>query len=106
MANKIFLNGGQLHVTRPVVEQQKVMTNQPLEMVGINMQRSVDRLRGQFQTLGNYLGQVAAHAKSSNASVHMPKIGTGLAGGDWAVIEPIIQEQLQGIPVFVYEYGR
>jgi len=39
-------------------------------------------------------------------SVHMPKIGCGLAGGKWEKVEPIIQAQLcdRGIPVTVYEY--
>lgn len=37
--------------------------------------------------------------------VHMPRIGTGLAGGDWAVIEPIIVRTLcdAGISVTVYD---
>jgi hypothetical protein len=37
----------------------------------------------------------------------MPRIGTGLAGGNWAMIEPIIQQQLcnQGLDVTVYDPG-
>lgn len=39
-------------------------------------------------------------------SVHMPRIGCGLAGGTWDKIEPIINETLisKGIEVFVYDY--
>lgn len=39
-------------------------------------------------------------------SVHMPRIGTGLAGGDWAAIEPMIMQELceKGIQVTVYGY--
>lgn len=38
-------------------------------------------------------------------TVHMPRIGTGLAGGDWAVIEPMIEQELceKGIQVTVYD---
>lgn len=38
-------------------------------------------------------------------SVHMPRIGCGLAGGKWERIEPIIQAELcdKGIPVTVYD---
>jgi hypothetical protein len=38
-------------------------------------------------------------------SVHMPRIGCGLAGGKWGLVEPIIQETLiaRGIPVHVYD---
>ena len=39
-------------------------------------------------------------------SVHMPKIGSGLAGGNWLIIERIIEVTLcaAGIPVTVYEF--
>lgn len=39
-------------------------------------------------------------------SVHMPKIGAGLAGGDWDLIEHIIKNTLveKGINVYVYVY--
>ena len=40
-----------------------------------------------------------------NASVHMPRIGCGLAGGDWGTIEGIINKTLinKGIKVYVYD---
>jgi O-acetyl-ADP-ribose deacetylase (regulator of RNase III) len=37
------------------------------------------------------------------ASIHMPKIGSGLSGGDWKVIEQIIRE-CTSVPVTVYEF--
>jgi hypothetical protein len=39
-----------------------------------------------------------------NASVHLPRIGCGLAGGKWEKIEPLINKLLidQGLNVFVY----
>jgi O-acetyl-ADP-ribose deacetylase (regulator of RNase III) len=37
--------------------------------------------------------------------VAMPKIGAGLAGGDWNVIEKIIEEECKGVqPVVYYLY--
>jgi hypothetical protein len=35
----------------------------------------------------------------------MPRIGCGLAGGDWSRIEPLIEEQLcaRGVQVTVYD---
>lgn len=36
-------------------------------------------------------------------SVHMPKIGTGLAGGDWAIIEPMIDAIFVDRNVYVWE---
>jgi O-acetyl-ADP-ribose deacetylase (regulator of RNase III) len=39
------------------------------------------------------------------ASVHMPRIGCGLAGGGWDQIEPLIDAALcqRGVPVAVYD---
>ena len=41
----------------------------------------------------------------TTASIHMPRIGCGLAGGSWDQIEPIINEEFinKGIPVTVYD---
>jgi O-acetyl-ADP-ribose deacetylase (regulator of RNase III) len=46
-----------------------------------------------------------AKANNVEISVHLPKIGAGLAGGDWNIIEKIIEEELisKGIDVTVYE---
>jgi len=51
------------------------------------------------------LGKVAQNAKNKKASIHMPRLGCGLAGGKWDEIESIIQKtlSLQDIPVFVYD---
>jgi O-acetyl-ADP-ribose deacetylase (regulator of RNase III) len=59
----------------------------------------------QYGELSRCLAQLAAHAGALGASVHMPRIGTGLAGGDWHRIEPLIEQQLakNGIDVTVYD---
>ncbi len=51
------------------------------------------------------LQKVAEYAAQRGASVHMPRIGAGLAGGKWETIEAIIQEELtqKGISVMVYD---
>jgi len=43
-----------------------------------------------------------------SASVHMPRIGCGLAGGTWDKVEPLIQEHLcdQGSNVYVYDLEK
>jgi O-acetyl-ADP-ribose deacetylase (regulator of RNase III) len=53
------------------------------------------------------LTRVAAQARELSASVHMPRIGCGLAGGTWQEIEPIIVRTLcrQGVPVTVYDFA-
>lgn len=51
------------------------------------------------------LRSVATLAGDQSASVHMPRIGCGLAGGRWDEVEPIISEELsaRGVPVTVYD---
>lgn len=57
-----------------------------------------------YDALRACLNKVAGKALTTDASVHLPKIGTGLAGGDWDVIEKIITECLvdKKIKTFVY----
>jgi hypothetical protein len=39
----------------------------------------------------------------NQATVHMPRIGSGLAGGDWNRIESIVNETLGFIEITVYD---
>ena len=58
-----------------------------------------------YLALRQGLEKVATFALAQGASVHMPRIGCGLAGGTWDKIEPLIHESLllRNIPVFVYD---
>lgn len=58
-----------------------------------------------YEAIDKALGTLAQHALRIEASIHMPRIGAGLAGGDWALIEPLIVKQLcaSGVDVTVYD---
>ena len=58
-----------------------------------------------YEAIRAGLQRVATHAQSVNASIHMPRIGCGLAGGSWGVVESIVREELaaKGIVVIVYD---
>ncbi|CAM5519986.1 Appr-1-p processing protein [Streptomyces californicus] len=60
-----------------------------------------------YEAIDTALGAVALKAAELGASVHMPRIGCGLAGGSWARIEPLIERRLTaaGLPVTVYDHG-
>lgn len=45
-----------------------------------------------YDSLKVALETVATKAMNLDASIHMPRIGCGLAGGKWGLIEPIIHE--------------
>jgi len=49
------------------------------------------------------LKELGLYAHQLQASVHMPRIGCGLAGGKWERVEPLIVETLPGTQVFVYD---
>ncbi|HOZ68212.1 MAG TPA: macro domain-containing protein [Chitinophagaceae bacterium] len=59
-----------------------------------------------YKAVADGLRKVADFCKPLNASVHMPKIGCGLAGGTWDEVEPIIISAFipYGIPVTVYNF--
>jgi len=61
-------------------------------------------VRVKYDALSECLKTVREKALELNATVHMPKIGTTLGGGNWDVIEPLLKESLQGISVYVYNW--
>ena len=58
-----------------------------------------------YEAIDEALNKVAAFIKEMKASVHMPRIGCGLAGGDWNKMETIVRKNLsdKGINVIVYD---
>lgn len=60
-----------------------------------------------YEAIREGLAKIAAHALASGASVHMPRIGCGLAGGEWGRVEPLIAETLllAGVNVTVYDFA-
>ncbi|MCX5062849.1 Appr-1-p processing protein [Streptomyces sp. NBC_00452] len=61
-----------------------------------------------YEAIDAALGRLAQKPTELGASVHMPRIGCGLAGGAWARVEPLITERLvrRGISVTVYDHGE
>jgi len=60
-----------------------------------------------YEAVGEGLQRVGDKAIEIGASVHMPRIGCGLAGGSWDRIEPLVRSALsdRGVPVTVYDFG-
>jgi O-acetyl-ADP-ribose deacetylase (regulator of RNase III) len=70
---------------------------------GMGFHRAIPPIR--YEAIRAGLRAVAAKAKELAASVHMPRIGCGLAGGKWEEVERIVAEQLiaAGVTVTVYD---
>jgi len=60
-----------------------------------------------YEAIDTALGALAGRAAELGASVHMPRIGCGLAGGRWERVEPLVVARLRGrgIAVTVYDHG-
>jgi O-acetyl-ADP-ribose deacetylase (regulator of RNase III) len=59
-----------------------------------------------YDAVERCLAALAGHARSLSASVHMPRIGCGLAGGRWDRIEPLIVAALctRDVAVTIYDF--
>lgn len=59
-----------------------------------------------YEAVEECLTKLADVAREIGASVNMPRIGCGLAGGKWERIEPIIKKTLceNNIEVFIYDF--
>lgn len=59
-----------------------------------------------YEAIDAALGPVADRALELGASVHMPRIGCGLAGGRWDRVEPLVTARLveRGVAVTVYDH--
>lgn len=62
----------------------------------------VPRIR--YQALDKALNQLSQYARKMDASVHMPRIGTGVAGGEWPMIEDMLRTHFTGLRQGVWIY--
>ncbi|MFE2108540.1 macro domain-containing protein [Kitasatospora sp. NPDC059463] len=58
-----------------------------------------------YEAIDTALATLGGQALGLGASVHMPRIGCGLAGGRWESVEPLVRARLadRGVPVTVYD---
>jgi O-acetyl-ADP-ribose deacetylase (regulator of RNase III) len=61
--------------------------------------------RIRYGALEKCLEKLADYALTTGASVHMPRIGTGEAGGSWGIVGEIVEDTLsqRHVDVTVYD---
>lgn len=69
---------------------------------GIRSQEGVPPIR--YGALETCLDKLQGFARPRAASLHLPRIGCGLAGGSWERVEPLLRKMLAGLEVFVYDF--
>lgn len=101
--------GGETDLPFELGQVQFVNVEKDIMVANLIGQRDVVPHQGippvRYPAVREGLEKVAAKALETRASIHMPRIGCGLAGGKWEEIEPIIHHVLvkKGIEVFVYD---
>ena len=76
-------------------------------MIGQHKIKKIDeQIPIRYEAVEKCLSKVAVFSRQNGYSVHMPRIGCGLAGGDWNKIEQIINKELieRNIRVTVYDF--
>jgi O-acetyl-ADP-ribose deacetylase (regulator of RNase III) len=61
-----------------------------------------DKVHADYDAIRLCMMKVKDFAKAENKKIAIPKIGAGLAGGDWTVIETILQEVFSDYDIAVY----
>ena len=98
-----------LKLSRPIVlgTLSLIQTEPPIWVANMIAQRGIRPLAGvppiRYNALKQCLGILAREAENLRATIHMPRIGCGLAGGKWERVEPLIREVILNSEVFVYD---
>ncbi len=56
-----------------------------------------------YYALEDCLKELRLQANVLNATVHMPRIGCGLGGGQWTKVESLIKQELPDVGVTIYD---
>lgn len=100
-SNQNTLNLGDIQIVQAIPYNNLFVVN----MIAQNGYKTYDNpMPLSYEYLRLCLSNLRMNAYKRTIAVHMPKIGTGLAGGNWGVISTIISTTLvdHGIPVNVY----
>ncbi|WP_445432049.1 macro domain-containing protein [Chryseobacterium indoltheticum] len=95
-------NLGEVQIVR--VEEDIWICNMIGQHKTISNSKGIPPIR--YEAVEKCLEKLTDEALKLNASIHMPRIGCGLAGGNWEEIEPIIEKTLlkNNVEVYVYDF--
>lgn len=79
-----------------------VEINEHLIIANLIGQNGLGKGAVNYEAILDGLKKVNAYCIKHNATLHMPRMGCGLAGGSWPVVESIIKEAID-VECFVYD---
>lgn len=89
---------------------QKVQVESDIWVINLIGQSGIKSLNGippiRYWAIEEGHDRAYSEANNQGATIHMPKIGTGLAGGDWSTIERLIHkmEAKCAVDTYIYEF--
>jgi O-acetyl-ADP-ribose deacetylase (regulator of RNase III) len=97
-------NNFELGATQIIQVTDDIFVGNMIGQVGIKKQNNQSPIR--YEAVEKSMQLIVKFAKENNASVHMPRIGCGLAGGKWEEIETILERTLlkNEIETIVYDF--
>jgi len=91
-------------------EIQLVQVEESLFVANMVGQRGIRRAKSKapirYEAVAQCLEKLGEWASENQATVHMPRLGCGLAGGEWSEVEPLLLAHLceRDIEVTVYDF--
>jgi O-acetyl-ADP-ribose deacetylase (regulator of RNase III) len=90
-----------LGTVSPVQAESGIWVANMIAQRGIRTEDGVPPIR--YAALRQCLGILAVEARKLQATIHLPRIGCGLAGGKWESVELLIQIAIPTTEAFVYD---
>lgn len=91
-----------LGTIQPIRVEKDIMVINMIAQHGIGIDNVTKIPPIRYDALRECLKKVNNVAEELNATVHAPRFGAGLAGGDWSIIEQIIKEEIS-VDVYIYD---
>lgn len=97
---------GKVQIHRTSFESPDIYVANMIAQHGINKVKGIPPIR--YDALMVCLKEVFQFASMHGYSIHMPRIGCGLAGGEWSKIEAVINDanSMHNVNVFVYDWEQ
>jgi len=103
--DKVFALGNVQFIPVSLIQGKEIWVANMIAQQGYRKQHLNTKTYLQYDMLNIALIKSFKFATAKGLTIHMPRIGCGLAGGDWNKIEPLIETHSHdsGIDVYVYD---
>jgi O-acetyl-ADP-ribose deacetylase (regulator of RNase III) len=97
---------GRIYVANMVAQCGYATQENPVAISYASLSVCLYRLQKWIGNLSNVKMGIKKDYFPIDISIHMPRIGCGLAGGSWEVVGPLIEAHLSGFDLYVYDLPK